>query len=179
MPVVRRDPYPVVEKALRSHVLGSLGGDPYRDVDTLTTHQDVTGCLYRAMWRGQLRLTAGVSVDAARVADVLLIATKGSLAATETMFGKTGPDVGNSVLVARVLHAALFALRSTDVVGVRNEPFDIRVRRLYEDMGFYEGTYLPLDDIAALTRAFTYVAKIYQHPGAAGRLSLASPPLPL
>lgn len=150
-----------------------------RDVNALAIYHDATGCLYHGTWNGHLRLTAGVAIDSARVADVLLIATKGSMPATDAIFGKTGPNVGNSILVARLLHAALFALRSADVVGVRNDPFDARVRRLYEDMGFHGGTYLPLGDVAALTKTFAYVAKVYQHPAAVGRLSLASPPLPL
>ena len=110
MPVVRRDPYAVLEAALRSHLVGSLGGDPYRDIDALVTYQDATGCLYHGTWNGHLRLTAGIAIDSVRVADVLLIATKGSLLATDAIFGKTGSDVGNSTLVARLLHAALFAL---------------------------------------------------------------------
>lgn len=179
MPVVRRDPYPVLEAALRSHVIRSVGGDPDRDVNALAIYRDATGCLYHGTWNGHLWLTARVAIDSARVADVLLIATKGSMPATDAIFGKTGPNVGNSILVARLLHAALFALRSADVVGVRNDPFDARVRRLYEDMGFHGGTYLPLGDVAALTKTFAYIAKVYQHPAAVGRLSLASPPLPL
>jgi hypothetical protein len=83
------------------------------------------------------------------------------------------------LLVGRLLHAAVFALRSTGIVAVRNDPYDARVQRLYEDMGFQAGEYLPLDDHAALTLTFTYVAQTYQHPAAGGRLSLATPPLPL
>jgi hypothetical protein len=179
MPVMPGDPYSALDAALRAHLVGALAGDLYRDINALATHRDASGCLYYGTWNGQLRLTAGIVVDSARVADVLLIATKGSLPATDAIFGKTGPDVGNSILVARLLHAALFALRFTGVVGVRNDPFDARVRRLYEDMGFHGGAYLPLHDISALTKTFTYIAKIYQHPATVGRLSLASPPLPL
>lgn len=179
MPVVRRDPYPVLEAALRAHVIGSIEGDPRRDIDGLEAYQDETGCLYHGTWHGHVRLTAGITIDDHRVADVLLIATKGSLPATDAIFGKAGPDVGNSILVARVLHVALFALRSADVVAVRNDPFDARVRRMYQDMGFHRGSYLPLDDATALTRTFAYVASAYRHAAATGRLSLETPPLPL
>jgi hypothetical protein len=109
----------------------------------------------------------------------MLIATKGSLVADDTLLGKTGPDVGNSVLVARLLHVVLFAFRSTGVVAVRNDPYDARVRRLYEDMGFVNGEQLPLDDAAALTKAFSFIERAYQHESIDGRLSLATPPLPL
>jgi hypothetical protein len=78
-------------------------------------------------------------IDDRSTAEVVLIATKGALVADDTLFGRAGPDVGNSVLVARLLHVALFALRSTGVIAVRNEPYDVRVRRLYEDMGFQNG----------------------------------------
>jgi hypothetical protein len=164
---------------LRAHLIGSLGGDPNRDIDGITTHQDPTGCLYYGTWNGHVRLSFGIAVDQARVADVLLVATKGGVVADERLFGKSGPDIGNSLLVARLLHVATFALRSVDIVAVRNDPYDARVRRLYEDMGFYRGAYLPLDDLAALTKTFAYVANVYQHPAVVGRLNLGSPPLPL
>jgi len=99
--------------------------------------------------------------------------------ADDSIFGKNGPSIGNSLLVGRLLHTAVFALRSTAILAVRNDPYDARVQRLYEDMGFQAGEYLPLDDHAALTLTFAYVAQIYQHPAAGGRLSLATPPLPL
>jgi hypothetical protein len=179
MPVVGGDPYVALETALRKHVVGFLGGDPDRDVDALTTSQDPTGCLYVGSWQGHPRLNVGVAITARNVADVLLVATKGTTPADDSLFGKTGSGIGNSLLVARVLHAAVFALRSTGIIAVRNDPYDGRVRRLYEDMGFQAGEYLRLDDHAALTLTFTYVAQTYQHPAAGGRLSLATPPLPL
>ena len=179
MPAPGGDPYLALETALRTHVVGFLGGDPDRDIDALTTFQDPTGCLYIGSWQGHPRLNAGVAITARNVADVLLVATKGTTRADDSIFGKTGTSIGNSLLVGRLLHAAVFALRSTGIVAVRNDPYDARVRRLYEDMGFQAGEYLPLDDHAALTLTFTYVAQTYQHPAAGGRLSLATPPLPL
>lgn len=179
MPVVGGDPYVALEAALRNRVVHCLGGDPDRDVDTLTTYRDATGCLYIGTWQGHPRLNAGVAIDTNRVADVLLVVTKGSARADDSIFGKTGPNVGNSVLVGRLLHVAAFALRSSNITAIRNDPYDTRVRRLYEDMGFQNGELLLLDDLASLTTMFSYVAQTYQHPAAAGRLSLASPPLPL
>jgi hypothetical protein len=179
MVVRREDPYDVLEAALRAHLVGGLGGDPYRDIDSIEVLRDPDGQLYWGRWRGHLRLTAGVMIDRGSTADVLLIATKGALVADDTLLGKTGPDVGNSVLVARLLHIALFALRSTGVVAVRNDPYDARVRQLYEDMGFINGERLPLHDAAALTKVFSFIERAYQHESVGGRLSLATPPLPL
>jgi len=179
MPVAGGDPYRTLEAALRTHLLGSVGGDPDRDIDALDTYQDPTGCLYVGTWRGHPRLNAGVAIDSKRVADVLLVATKGMARADDMIFGKTGPGIGNSVLVGRLLHVALFALRSADIVAVRNDPYDARVRRLYEAMGFRAGEYLPLDDVGALSKTFAYVDQTYQHPAVVGRLSLTTPPLPL
>ncbi len=176
---IQGDPCDVLEAALRTHLIGAFGGDPYRDIDTIDVLRDPDGRLFWGKWRGHLRLTAGVVIDHASTADVVLIATKGNLVADDTLFGRTGPDVGNTALVARLLHVALFALRSTGVVAVRNDPYDPRVRQLYEDMGFHNGERLPLDDAAALTKTFTYVEQAYQHMSVAGRLSLATPPLPL
>lgn len=178
-PISGGDPYRTLETALRTHLVGFLGGDPDRDIDALTTLQDPTGCLYVGTWQGHPRLNAGVAIDANGVADVLLVATKGTARADDSMFGKSGTSIGNSLLVGRLLHTAVFAMRSTAIVAVRNDPYDARVRRLYEDMGFQAGEYLPLDDLPALTMTFTYVAQTYQHPAAGGRLSLASPPLPI
>jgi hypothetical protein len=178
--VVRQaDSYDVLEAALRTHLIGALGGDPHRDIDAIDVLRDPDGRLYWGKWRGHLRLTAGIMIDDTSTAEVVLIATKGALVADDTLFGRTGPDVGNSALVARLLHVALFALRSTGVVAVRNDPYDARVRYLYEDMGFQDGRYLPLDDAAALTKTFSFVEQAYQHASVGGRLSLATPPLPL
>ena len=179
MRVVGGDPYAALEAALRTHIVGCLGGDPDRDIDALTTYQDATGCLYIGTWQGHPRLNAGVAIDPNRIADVLLVATKGNARADDSMFGKSGPNVGNSLLVGRLLHVAAFALRSADVVAVRNDPYDARVRRLYEDMGFQNGELLLLDDPASLTTMFSYIAQVYQHAAAGGRFSLATPPLPL
>ena len=179
MPVVGCAPYVALEAALRKHVVGCLGGDPDRDIDGLTTYQDATGCLYIGTWQGHPRMNVGVALDPRRVADVLLVATKGPVRADESLFGRSGPSVGNSLLVGRLLHVAAFALRSADVLAIRNDPYDLRVRRLYEDMGFQNGELLVLDDHPSLTTMFGYVAQTYQHLAAIGRLSLADPPLPL
>jgi hypothetical protein len=74
----------------------------------------------------------------------------------------------------------MFALRSAGVVALRNDPYTPRLKRLYETMGFQNGTYLPLNDRALLTKAFAFIEQAYLHPSVpAGRLTLATPPLPL
>jgi hypothetical protein len=179
MPVVAGDPYAALETALRNHVVGCLGGDVERDLDGLSTYQDATGCLFTGTWQGHPRLNFGIALDPKRVADVMLVVTKGTVRADASLFGKSGPNVGNSLLVGRLLHVITFALRSTDVLAIRNDPYDARVRRLYEDMGFQRGELLVLDDLPSLTTMFDYVAQTYQHATALGRLNLADPPLPL
>jgi hypothetical protein len=125
---------------------------------------------------GSSAFSAGVIVDPADIAKVSLIATKGGVSADENCYFKAGPDIGNTVLVARLLHVAVFALKSSGIVEVTNDPLDQRVRQHYTDMGFYNGERLPLTDLAALTKTFTYVDVAYQHASVCGRLSLASPP---
>lgn len=178
-PIVGGDPYDCLEAALQRHVVGCLGGDSHRDIDGLVTYPDPIGSLYIGTWQGHPRLKVGVMVDASHIADVLLVATKGSVCADESLFGKSGQGVGNSLLVARLLHVAAFALRSAGVLVIRNAPYDTRVRHLYEDMGFRNGELLVLDDLPSLTQMFDYVAQAYRNPTSAGRLSLSDPPLPL
>lgn len=172
------DTYDTLEAALRRHLIGSLGGDPYRDIDSLDVVVYPDGRAFCGRWRGHLRLTAAVVIENATTAKVLLIGSKGTVAADDSLFGKSGPDVGNSALIARLYHVALFAFRATGIMCVENDPYDLRVRRRYEDMGFQNGERLRLDDAAALTKAFDFVEQQYQHPSLGGGLSLASPPLP-
>ena len=174
------DPVIALEQALRRHLLNVLGGDPDRDIDDIELAAEPDSGYYLGRWRGHPRLLAGILVDASRVVDIYLIATKGSDKADASLLGRTGPTVGNSILVARLFHVALFALRSAGVTALRNDPYTPRLRRLYEDMGFQDGAYLPLNDQALLTRAFTFIEQAYLHPLVPrGRLTLATPPLPL
>jgi hypothetical protein len=174
------DPFLTLGQALRGHLLNALGGDPDRDIDGIEIAAEPDGGFYLGAWRGHPRLIAGILVDANRVVDIYLIATKGSDKADASLLGRTGPTVGNSILVARLFHVALFALRSAGVIALRNDPYTPRLKRLYEDMGFQNGTYLPLNDQTRLTRAFAFIEQAYLHPSVpAGRLTLATPPLPL
>lgn len=179
LPIAGGDPYAALERALLRHLVGCLGGDQDRDLDGLSIYLDATGCLYTGTWKGHPRLNIGLAVDPNGVADVLLVATKGTVRADDSLFGRSGPSVGNSLLVGRLLHVATFALRSAGILAIRNDPYDLRVQRIYEDMGFQNGKLLVLDDQPSLTKMFEYVAQTYQHAAASGRLSLADPPLPL
>jgi hypothetical protein len=161
-------------------LLNALGGDPDRDIDDIELSAEPDGGYYLGTWRGHPRLIAAILMDATRVVDLYLIAAKGSDKADDSLLGKTGPLVGNSILVARLFHIAMFALRSAGVVALRNDPYTPRLKRLYETMGFQNGTYLPLNDRALLTKAFAFIEQAYLHPSVpAGRLTLATPPLPL
>ena len=180
MDVKIADPVFTLEQALRGHLLNALGGDPDRDIDDIELSAEPNGGYYLGKWRGHPRLIVAILMDATRVVDVYLIATKGSDKADASLLGKTGPMVGNSILVARLFHIAMFALRSASIIALRNDPYTPRLKRLYETMGFQNGTYLPLNDRALLTKAFAFIEQAYLHPLVSpGRLTLATPPLPL
>lgn len=168
------DPFLVLGQALRAHLLNALGGDSERDIDAIEVVAEPAGGFYLGAWRGHPRLMAGMGMDESRIVDLYLIATKGSDEAATSLLGKTGPMVGNSILVTRLFHVALFALRSAGVIALRNDPYTPRLKRLYEDMGFQDGTYLPLNDRALLTRAFAFIEQVYQHPSVPPPVALAS-----
>jgi len=79
----------------------------------------------------------------------------------DTDWGDAGPHVGNSVLVARVFHVGLVALRRCGIEAIVNRPFDARVRARYTAMGFHGGERLDLTNNAALGRTFAFVGRVY------------------
>jgi hypothetical protein len=173
------DPYDVLEAALRKHLIGCHGQDADRDIDSIDVEVYPDGRAYCGKWQGHLRVTAAVVIENTTVAKVLLIGTKGPVVADYTLFGQSGPNVGNSTLIARLFHITLFALRSTGITRIENDPYDPRVRKRYEDMGFENGERLRLNDVTQLRTAFEFIEEQYKHPALSGRLSLASPPMPL
>jgi len=131
---------------------------------------------------GKRRLLFIAAIDkCSNSAEVAIVATKGPLEASTALFGQSGSDIGNSFLVARILHTAMFLLRAGGIGAIVNAPFDNRVRRLYETMGFTNGEHLDLTDVDSTTKAFTYVARIYRARAteAKQKPNLGIPPLPL
>ncbi|PRQ05216.1 hypothetical protein [Enhygromyxa salina] len=101
-----------------------------------------------------------------RVATITLRATKGQRDAyTSVGWGERDLDVGNSLLVACVLHVGVIELRRRGVRAIANQPYNASLRARYASMGFHRGEYLGLDDVAALTRAFSFIAEVYGKHG--------------
>lgn len=150
---------------LVEHLCG-LTGRPARDVDGVWTERDGDILLYAGHAVGLLRLLVSIEVDdAMRSASVTLRAAKGPVAVDRIDWGAAGPEVGNSILVARLLHIGIQVLRAEGLVLLTNNPWDARLRAHYELMGFVGGERLPLDDEAPLTRAFGYIERSYRRFG--------------
>jgi hypothetical protein len=71
--------------------------------------------------------------------------------------------------------------RAAGLRALVNDPHDSRLARKYEMMGFVAGTRLPLDKLAQLTKALTYVEEVYANvtPAPPSLMSLGLPPPPL
>lgn len=65
------------------------------------------------------------------------------------------------MLVARVFHVGLVAVRRCGIEAIVNHPFDARVRARYTAMGFHGGERLDLASRDALGRAFGFVGRVY------------------
>ncbi len=165
-----------LHRGLQRHLVRILGGDGNRDLDNVDCHPDPAGDLYEGTWQGHRRMLATLLVDArAQTAEVILIATKGTVEADPALFWRRGQDIGNTILVARLFHVAIFFARAAGLAALTNHPYTPRLARKYERMGFVNGTRLPLDDLGQLSKAFAYVENVYVKDG----LSLALAPLPL
>lgn len=165
-------------QGFRKHLL-HITGDADRDLDEVELQTDHTGHMFLGSWHNRLRLITGFRLTPAKEADVVIISTKGQREADAALLGVVGPDIGNSILVARLLHVAVFYLRAVGVSAIINDPYDSRVRGLYQTMGFANGERLSLDDLAALTTLFQYVQQHYHHHSLSRPIPLSVPPLPL
>lgn len=156
--------------------LTNLTNDPFRDIDRVDMLRDPGGSRYFGFFKSTCRLLAGLMVDESKKeAEVLLIATKGSTEAGPNLFSHSGPEIGNKILVARLLHVAVFTMRSSGIAYIRNDPADDRVRGIYIQMGFVNGEILDLSNASSLIRTFEYIERVYSNYG----LNLALPPMPL
>lgn len=172
------------QRGLQLHVTNLYGaGDTRHDIDQVVLHPDPQGATYEGLWQGTTRrLLCSLSIDPkALECEVILIATRGALPATENLFGQQGKDIGNALLVARLYHVALAYARAAGLRALLNDPYDSRLARKYEMMGFVGGTRLPLDKVAQLTKALTYVEEVYANvtPAPPTLMSLGLPPPPL
>lgn len=158
--------YAALEISIATH-LCNITGDGYRDLERVEREgQDLF-----VGYHGQLRrLLASVSLDTARQsARIEIIATKGGLDVLDenAMFGDSGPEIGNSILVARLLHVGICTLRQQGVHAIVNTPYNERLRQHYITMGFERGEQLSLRDESALRRAFEFIDFVYRSRGLA------------
>ncbi len=119
------------------------------------------------------RLYFHLSLDAApNEVEISLRATKGSRDIYDADWGTEGPQVGNSVLIARLLHVGICTLRSQGVRALVNEPYTRKLEAYYTSMGFERGRRLSLSDPDALDQAFNFIAALYVR----FRIDLNAPP---
>src|SRR5579859_5364229 len=125
------DPFTALLQGLRANAL-HLTGDARRDLDGIVLHTDTADpsrAVFLGTWQGRLRLYGGLEVVGVE-AELVLLATKGSTEVdlANPQFGMSGPEIGNSVLIAAVFHVAIFYLRASGLLVMKNQPYDARVR---------------------------------------------------
>ena len=153
-----------------SEHLCNVTDDPERNLDRVEDQGDGIFVGYHGTTR-RLLIEVALPPDGTH-AEIVLVATKGQLDVLDSDFGKTGRQVGNTVLVARLLHVGICTLRKNGVEMIVNKPFDARLKQHYVTMGFEEGQRLSLTSEEALRTAFEYIELAYQRHG----LTLGSMP---
>lgn len=158
----------------------NLTGDDYRDIDTVEHRWEPPFSHHVGRWKQIPRLNALVELgkhtepENSACASVTLFATKGQTRAEGApLLGTRGPEVGNSVLVARLLHVAIVALRESHIVSITNDPVNEQLREHYREMGFTNGERLALHEPVSLVTAFEFIGDVYV---ASGSVSLGAPP---
>jgi hypothetical protein len=183
-PSIRLQDFPTrLGQGLQRHVTMLHGpGGTRHNIDQVIHHPDPDGAVYEGFGQGTRRLLLMLSIDpAALECMIILIATRGTLRAEESLFGQQGPDIGNALLVARLYHVALAYARAAGLEALTNDPYDARLALKYTIMGFIGGTRLPLGNAAQLAKALTYVEDVYANvtPAPPTAMSLSLPPPPL
>lgn len=157
-----------IDAAMQSRMIG-VTGDGTRDLARIETTPYPEGAVWGGFSAaGVQRLVAALCVEKlAASAEIQLAASKGSTNVTpqNMRFGETGPEIGNSILVARLLDTALAVLLQQGIVTVINTPYNERLRALYTSMGFDNGERLDLRNPRVLERALTYVRFVYVRHG--------------
>lgn len=105
---------------------------------------------------------------------VHVVATKGSREASLELFGKRGPDIGNSLMLARLFDLTLEAAVRCGVRYIENTPWqwDPELTSLFVAMGFSRGErdgepvlLLDLLQENAIDRALSFVEQVYLAEG--------------
>jgi hypothetical protein len=156
---------------LQVHLL-NLTGLEERDIDGIQSEVQGNQAVYVGTWRGIRRLLLGVELRGRAEAHLALRATKGELDITDIDWGQVGADVGNSILIARLLHVGICSFRACGIRILTNDPWDERLRTLYSRMGFTNGTTLALDEPDSLRIALRMVFPTYTRFG----IDFSAPP---
>jgi hypothetical protein len=162
--------------ALRQHCV-RLTGDEHRDISRVEGVMD-QGEIFVLGYHGEIaRLFFHLKLgEAPNAAEVSLRATKGNTDVLDADWGSTGPEIGNTIVVARLLHVVLCVLREQGIAALTNHPVDPRLRAHYATMGFDDvpdgGQHLMLSETRSLERAFRYIDAAYRRFG----LNLRGPP---
>jgi hypothetical protein len=147
--------------------LPTLVGDSLRDVGaiTLDSADNADGWSFHEYVghapSGIRRFWAAVTCAVPGEIEIFLVVTKGDVEAVETEFGTSGPDRGNSCLVARAFDVALDVARMAGIRRLVCSPIDERVRARYALMGFVDGELLDLDDPACVGASHRFVEHEY------------------
>jgi hypothetical protein len=168
------DPLRVFERLaadLHRYTLHLTGNDE-RDIDTIQVEIEGPHAIYVGSWRGIQRLLLGVELREQGEAHLALRATKGELDIARVDWGQVGTEVGNSILIARLLHVGICSLRAGGIHRLTNEPWDDRLRNRYTRMGFTGGTTFFLADRESLRIAFKMVQYAYTRFG----IDFSAPP---
>jgi hypothetical protein len=153
------------------HLL-NLTGDSHRDIEHLQYETEDNAAWFAGSGGGVRRLVLVVEIRSIGTAHLILRATKGNVDIANIEWGDTGPEIGNSLLIMRLLHVGICSFRSLGFQRLTNDPWNDRLRMLYASFGFKAGEALDLNDSAALTAALTIIARTYGRFG----IDLSGPP---
>jgi hypothetical protein len=157
---------------LNTHCL-ALTGDERRDIDRVDSGLDDEGIFIIGYHRQLERVYFHMDLaDAPTAVELTIRATQGQTNVYDVEWGSTGVEIGNSVLVARLLHVGICVLRKQGIMALENDPCDERLRNHYATMGFDDGRTLRLSDRQMLEQAFGYIEAVYRR----FRLELSAPP---
>lgn len=149
-----------------------LTGDDYRDLDAIEYETEGNSAWFVGQGGGVRRMVVSVEIHSFVSAHLTLRATKGNVDIADIDWGDTGPDIGNKLLVMRMLHVGICSFRALGFQRLTNDPWDDRLRTLYASFGFQNGEVLDLNDPAALTSALTIISQVYPRFG----IDFSAPP---
>ena len=78
-----------------------------------------------------------------------------------SMNDERSPGTGNPIIVARMLHCAVYLLRSTGWVTAQNSPANPGLRAHYTAMGFDDAERVDLGDVDSIERCFWFLKQLY------------------